>query len=509
MGRSDLNSGPQVFMALETTGAEREKLQFLTTEVMHWSGDIWILDISPFARYWRMRAQSAGTTVIGLWRASLEQVFEQSGAPGENTVLSIAPPYRAACAENPWLAVLMLYGIQAGGVWGLVWQKSRTGRGILAGIDWECWWRGATVAGDHFLGVKRKGFKPSKFRKQVHRLKLAAMRLGFCRPGDMHILNEKGFKKRFGSELAMLWRWTFEKEGAGHPRDDSEQPAPFLFRMGFPWQGFRFRELPQVRRSPDFSLERWEQVAPQLREDLDKLCDYLQQSGERVVRLDWWVTLEDLKCLYVPICFRNPHDLRREAGDHCTALLQARYAFEDAAREAFPVSPVTGEVDAVLLICNWELVLSETLVIPNICFDIFGDIAGGEGELEILRRLENELPVSLNRFSGCRDWLPEDSYSSRSLAWAEAPEDPSEMQRSLDAVAEARPLYIRSNPLPLENEGPKGGGRFLENTLDKWWKKGGVVHTERSYFKHVDADGNATWIYRDSSGEWYEHGIFG
>jgi len=384
------------------------------------------------------------------------------------------------------------------------------GSALLALGDWGSWWQGAVVLCDHFLAAGRKGFKPAKFRKQVQRLKLAALRLGLRRPGEMAILNETGIRNRFGAELALLWRWRFDRVAADfREAAGGGEAAPFLYRIEFPWQEFRFRESPRVKRCPDYDLERWEQVAPLLNEDLDRLCRCLGRNGERVVRLDWQVSLVDFGGLHVPIRFRNPHDLRLEAGNHCTALLQARYAFEDATREVFPASPVTGEAAAVLLITSWELVLSETLVIPDLCFDIFGEIADREGELDILLRLENELPVPLQRFFTCSDWLPEDSYRARELSWEETEKQVPEMQRSLEAVAEARPLYIRSCPLRLADN--KGGeeNRFLENTLDKWWQKGGTALPERSYFKHVDEQGNATWIFRDSSGEWYQHGIFG
>lgn len=510
MKTGDLHNNPRIYMALAAETEEREKLQFLTTQVMRWSDGIWILDISPFVRYWRRRAQAAGSTVLGLWRTALERVFPAPDEADREKVVSISVPYRAACAVNPWLAVLMLDGMQARGISGLIWQESRTGRALLSGCDWDCWWRGAAVLSDHFLAAGRKGFKPAKFRKQIHRLKLAALRLGLRCPGEMKILNEAGVQKRFGPELALLWRWRFDPGAAGFrdPAGGSES-APFLYRIEFPWQVFRFRASPLVKRSPDYALERWEQVAPLLKEDLDKLCRCLEQSGEQVIRLDWRVTLEDMRCLHVPIRFRNPHDLRREAGDHRTALLQARYAFEDAVRDVLSLDSETGESEGVLLICHWELTLSETLVVPDICLDIFGEIAEKEEELEILLRLENELPVALHRFSARRDWLPEDSFSPRELALEDLEPPPDAMQRSLAAVAETRPLYIRSDPLPLAERGFNERGRFLESTLDKWWQKAGPALTERHYFKHIDADGNATWVFQDSAGVWYQHGIFG
>ncbi len=500
----------RVYMALETGSEEREKLQFLTTQVMRWSEEIWILDISPFFRYWQIRSQAAGSAVIPLWRTALDQIFDSPDVPDREKIIPLVSAYRATCAVNPWLSVLMLYEMQSRNIRGLVPQQSRVGQTLLKSIGWKNWWRGTSTISDHFLTAKTKGFKPANFRKQCHRLKLGMARLGIRQPAEMNILNESGVKKRFGAELGRLWRWTFAERSGRSPSALSENsvgPAPFLQRSGFPWQDFRFRDSPLVKRCLDYPLERWEQVAPLLVEDLDKLCGRLENSGEQVSRIDWQVTLDDMKQLQVPIGFRNPHNLLREKGKHRTALSLAERAFEGSVREQFPPTSAAEEAETAPLINNWELVLSETLIVPDIFFDIFGEIAGKEGDLDILLRLENELPVPLNRFVSCKDWLPEDSYTCTELDWKEAESSASEMQRSLDAVAEERPLYIRSQPTPLPGTGQKRQSRFLESTLNKWWQTGGGI--ERNYFKHIDSDGIATWIFQDSAGNWYQHGIFG
>ena len=512
MNRKNTATALRVYMALETGSEEREKLQSLTTQVMRWSEEIWILDISPFFRYWQIRSQAADSAVIPLWRTALNRIFEIPDVPDPEKIIPLASAYRATCAVNPWLSVLMLYEMQERNIRGLVPQQSRVGQTLLKNVGWKCWWQGASAISDHFLAAKTKGFKPAHFRKQCHRLKLGMSRLNIRRPGEMSILNESGVKKRFGAELGRLWRWTFAERSGRSPSTLSENsvgPAPFLQRSGFPWQDYRFRDSPLVRRCLDYPLERWEQLAPLLVEDLDKLCGRLENSGEQVSRIDWQVTLDDLKQLRVPIGFRNPHNLLREKGKHRTALSLAERAFEGAVREQFPPTSAAEEAEAAPLIHNWELVLSETLIVPDIFFDIFGEIAGKEGDLDILLRLENELPVPLNRFASCRDWLPEDSYTCTELDWKEAESSPSEMQRSLDAVAEERPLYIRSEPTLLPGIEPKRQGRFLESTLSKWWQAGGPAAIERNYFKHIDPDGNATWIFQDSAGNWYQHGIFG
>ena len=79
---------------------------------------------------------------------------------------------------------------------------------------------------------------------------------------------------------------------------------------------------------------------------------------------------------------------------------------------------------------------------------------------------------------------------------------------SLNAVAEERPLYVRLQPKRMEKD-EKGASRFLENTMDKWWLNPEHSDLERCYFKHITTNGESHWIFRNSKGEWWSHGIFG
>ncbi|MCP4754825.1 MAG: hypothetical protein GY866_28450, partial [Proteobacteria bacterium] len=393
---------------------------------------------------------------------------------------------------------LMLSWMKEKDVSGLILRKSRFGQSLFGEIPWEIWWREISLVENHFLNSKPKGFTQAKFRNQCRRLELAAVRLGFRLPQEMNVLNYSGVRNRFGTTIANVWKWSYGREANAEAT---------LCQTGFPWKEHRFREPPFVKRHLEYPLVLWERIAPLLDEDLDKLCGSLGASGERVTRLDWHVTLDDLSEFHIPIRFRNPHDMRREKGNHLAALLQANYSFTTAARERFPAE--SDDDYSVPPIVGWEIVLSATLVIPDILYDIFGEIAEKESDIEVLLRLENELPVRLNRFTPQKEWLPEDSYSEKGFGPGEEEMVSSEIERSLDAVAEDRPLYIRNQPLPLQDLKPPTTERFLESTMDKWWKEKDPGHIERNYFKHIDSRGNATWVFQDSNGRWYQHGIFG
>ena len=491
---------PRVFIALESEEENSESLRCLTSEVMRWSEDVWILDLSSFFGYWQTRAEMLNSSITSLWRTIFNQLFGTEIDPHQEKVISIAPTYRACCAQNPWLATLMLSCMKERSVKGLILQRSKFGQSLFRQISWTAWWIGVSAIGDQFSEQKFKGFKKPKFHSQQRRMETAMLRLGFRFPWEMHILNTDGVRKRFGASMADLWRWTYSK---------SLSPAETLYHEGFPWKSYTFRAPPAVQHHLDYSVILWDQIAPLLRNDLDKLCDALGSSSEKVTRLDWHLTFDDLSKLQVPIRFRNPHDLLAEKGDHTTTLLQANYNFAAVAREKFPQTVRESAPPEAPPIISWEIRLSASLIIPDIFYNIFGEISEQGSDIDILLRLENELPVNLNRFAPQKDWLPEDSYTRGPPAQDDEEIPTSEIDRSLEAVAEDRPLYIRRQPLPLERSPENGEDRFLESTMNKWWRETETAKLERNYFKHVDADGNATWIFQDSYGEWYQHGIFG
>jgi hypothetical protein len=491
----DVAFGP--FIVLETPDEDRERLQTFTHRVMRWAADVWILDLTGFEGYWRNRATAVGLRPGGLWRRVLDRLFGEVPLEMADQVVVFAPAYRAACAGNPWLGVLMLQALREENITGLVFEHSRRGRSLLQELSWEAWWQAIDGIIEHLAGGRR-GFKPAGFRGQCRRLQAAAPRLGFGRPGEMQVLNADSVRRRFGRELADLWQWTYGTGMTG---------AQTLGQAGFPWKMHRFRDPTVVKRCLDHALELRDQMAPLLIEDLDRLCGCLTGSAEQVTRLDWHLTLADLSVVPVPIRFRHPHPLLTEKGSHLTTLLQAEYAFAAAVRERFPPS-LDGAMTDVPSVIGWEIVLSDTLSVPDVIMDIFGETTGRGREIEALLRLENELPVGLTRFRSCSDWLPEDSYRGGPLSGEVISEVP-ELDPSLTAVAEERPLYIRTCPLPLPDLRRETAGRFLESTMDKWWRRGEGTAIERTYFKHIDPDGNAVWVFRDSSGHWYQHGIFG
>jgi hypothetical protein len=490
----------EFFIALETGKQTREILQSLTTEVMQWTENIWIMDLSRFYGYWLKQARRSAMSPQALWRKVFNRLLGEEPMENQSKIISLSPIYRTCSAHNPWSAVLLLQAMRKRQVTGLISLDSRSGQSLFREISWKTWWEQVELLELHLQTAKFKGFKKAGFKGQCKRLKLAAPRLDFKRPWELHILNRAGMKKRFGETLANVWSWSYER---------NRKPAQTIYQTQFPWKPWQFAPPPRIIRHPDYPLLYWEQISPLLMEDLSKLCTLQKNSSEKVTRIDWQLTFEGLEKLKVPIRFRNPHSLLDEKEKHTTALLQANYGFTEAINKRFPIDPQGGGLDIMPPILCWEIQITGCLHIPDLVLDIFGGTQEEIRELDALLQLENELPVNLSRFSSREDWLPEDSFLEEHFESEEIATENPETSRSLEALAEERPLYIRSSPLPVQSMGKKTADSFLESTMTKWWKAGQSPGQERNYFKHIDPEGNSLWVFQDTAGQWYQHGIFG
>jgi hypothetical protein len=486
---------PGNFIALEADTQDRAKLQCLSTEVMQWSKDIWILDLTAFKTYWDKESQTKNLSLMALWRKVLNRVFgttpNQSGK-----IISFTASYRAVSGSNPWIAILLLYQMRNRDTWGLVAEKSRSGLSLLNDMSWESWWQAIEQAEEHYSNLKFKRFKHPLFRRQKHRLQSAIQRLVFKYPRDMGVLNYTGIKNRYGTILASLWRMTYG-------------PISKTYQTDFPWESWRFHFNPAVNSAMDYPLFDWLQMAPILISDLDRLAKKLEHSGERITQIDWQIRLVDMTEMVIPITFRNPHNLYLEKGDHTTTLLQAQYGFRERMQLLLAKQQTETFDFGKQAITSWQLKVTKSMVLQPVIMDIFGEITQKDSDLETLSQLENELPVTLNQYEYACDWMPEDSFISSDGRSDLEPEGPaSEMESLFSRAAEHRPLYIFNQPQPLDKP-VVSQTAFTESSLDKWWLKGDVGGFERNYYRCIAPDGKAIWAFCDSHGKWYQHGVFG
>ena len=428
---------------------------------------IWILDLSPFYGYWLKEALKTGKVIPALWRKALNQAFGTQD-------LDLQVDYRAALASHPWRALLLLFSMAENQQFGFLDGRSNLGHKLLSGLSWSSWSAALDSVSNLWESQKLPRFKASVLTGQRQRFMLAMDRLAIKKPSASKNLKAKALQNRYGKHLSWAWGWTFSARVEGY----------------FPWKNHSFVPPPKVMRFLDEASFYWEPISYHLIEDLDKICDHLRSKV--VTRLDWLLTFEDMTEILVPLCFRNPHDLLSERGAHPTVLIHAKTSIEALFKD------IIKPEESPNLVLSWELTLVESLSLPMLQFDIFGEaLEEDSGELT-LAKLENQLSVPLQRFALSEDWTPEDSF--RNWEGEQVKED-----ASLKHAALMRPLYLWKDPkpiAPLQAEKLK----FLESSMNKWWLPA-QENAHRQYYQEVTFEGSR-WVFFDGKGGWFEHGIF-
>ncbi|MDX2470071.1 MAG: hypothetical protein QNL04_05790 [SAR324 cluster bacterium] len=460
------------FVALKTDFVEEDLLQCLGSKVMQVTANIWLLDLSPFYGYWLKEALKQDRVIPALWRKALNQAFGS-----EEFDLQI--DYKAALASHPWRALLLLFSMEENGQFGFVDGRSNLGHKLLSGLSWASWGKSLEVVSELWETQKLPRFKLSVLRGQLQRFRLAMDRLSIKKPSASKNLKAKALQNRYGKHLSWAWGWTFSNKVEGY----------------FPWKSHNFCPPPVVKRFLDEASFYWEPISHHLVEDLDKICGHLR--SQVVTRLDWLLTFEDMTEVLVPLSFRNPHDLMSEQGAHPTVLIHAKNSIESLFKN------IIKEGESPNLILSWELTLVESLTLPMLQFDIFGEaLEEDSGELT-LAKLENQISVPLHRFTLSEDWTPENSF--RQWEGEKAEGKTTQENASLKYAALLRPLYLWKKPKPIATLKPEKL-TFLESSMNKWWLET-QENAHRQYYSETSLEGSR-WVFFDGKGGWFEHGIF-
>lgn len=531
------------YLALELEEDQDELiLQALTPKIMAWSDGVWLLDLSRCASYWQSRAEQSGSSIgertepqAPLKRANHDPVDLSSFL--SNLLADLCgETYRATLAPHPWQALLMLSEMGERHLQGLLVASSPFGQSLLNDISWDSWWSCTTALVPHLTQAGRRRWNPTVFRRQCRDLQRAAQRLGLSSAGTLRSIPTPALVRRFGATLGELRDWAY---GYKHTSTDShkavgmrllfqEEETDNSFPSGFPWHSVTSTQNPSVVRHLETPLREWDHLEPLLRDDFDRLC--LLDSwckGERIVSLEWRLTLSDLTPLLIPLHFRHPHALHTEQGSHKTALLQAFYAFENTqkARRQRPCLRDGYEpIPTLFAIASWELCITERLTLPRQSLGLFGDQSTVEDGVSHpshhLLRLENKLSIPLTAFNLCSDWLPEDSFTPAprdALSLENAPDTLSRYAHDLAAAAlcKDRPLFLYKEPELLTEGAILKAKVFSERTMHKWWDVSQDCSNDtkkvlqRDYYRIMDRYHRSLWIYRDSLGQHFIHGIYG
>ncbi len=476
----------------------------LTSKVMQWSADTWLLDLTPCLSYWCQESLPVVDTI----RKRLKSLF---GAD-----------WTAAWTDHPWRSVLLatymkersLSGLTVlPGPWGV--SPLSTASKLAGDLSWETWWQCWEALGPH-LEATRLG-RSLLLRRQASLMKRATTRLGWRTPGQQSHLSASSLERRFGRPLGEAWRWTYgspdiQQKPQGSEPSETKKHTNFWLGSSFPWRPYELAVLPSISRHLEHPLREWNHLSPWLLADLDRLCecpDFLPE--ERALLIEWHLVLEDvgenIKDKQIEIFFRYPHSLHQEKGVHKTTLLQALYAFEQHFKRDYDPTILPP------VITGWSLTLKERILHPKQVTTLFGDqevLAGSSPHLTrktsqplALTQLENRLAIPLRHFTLKDDWVAVDSF-------IETPQtDPSELQHqnSLLALGRLRPLFTYIQPFPCRED---NNCYFLERTMTKWWSQPSRT-SQKDFYRVVDSKSQRhLWATRDlQTGQWLAKGLFG
>jgi hypothetical protein len=165
-------------------------------------------------------------------------------------------------------------------------------------------------------------------------------------------------------------------------------------------------------------------------------------------------------------------------------------------------------------VLGWTLVIKERLLLPPRSAGLFGDHmvwADGDpkartGDELALLGLENKLKVPLERFALHADWVPEDSYGASGPSTPSSSRDDLEPQTGLRRDSES-PLYLYKKPIPFDPRGQSCTWRFLERTMEKWWRSEDRPR-QRDYYRLTDGDFKEHWVFKDTQGQAFVHGVY-
>ncbi len=462
-----------LYLAIEGRDLTAEQLRILTPRLMSWEDDVWLLDVTPCLSYWRQRAGTKG--VFGLFQDILKR-FKPN-------------PLRVCAAQNPWQAVLLMLLMRERNMHGFVHIGQNFGLSIYQQLSWNIWWQGWVSLKRHFSAVTAKT-KQRKLEQEMRGAERAIERMRWANPYDCQHLSGESLKRRFGQTIAMVLMWTFglhdEPQGLWPMIDDE-----------FPFIPYASPESATKDRHLDFPLCDWQPIEELLREDFDALCKHPAYAAQDLVTsLEWSLTLHDLSYLTVPIVFRYPHDLRADAPLHPVALLQANLNFLSVRSQLEKKYEELGQLPPPII--GWKLEIKGALPTMHQMFDLFEGATAQE--LSELNRLENLVAVPLVKYDLTEDWCPEASFIARSEVEPRPVEQP-----SLEALGRSRPPFIYHQPIPLPTSPLSSLKRFLERTMDKWWRS--HANKQRDYYLMIDGE-EQKWVFQDSQGRWFKHGLF-
>ena len=461
------------FIAIELKQDAATDLRILTPKVMDFGQGIWLMDLGPTASYWQKKADAKNLHLTEFLPSILEELAPQG--------------YRAGRAKEPFRALLLTALLQEKNLHGLIDSQSPFGSSLFQQLSWQCFWSIAEASLPHFLACNAKKCHINHFQKDRRLMERAMKRLHLTTPRELSFSSKSAIYRRFGPLIAKMWQWTY----------GTSQEACLALEDGFPFVAYDFKDCPQKSRTLDFPLLGWQHIEPLLASDLDMLCFHPSyKEGDLITSLEWSITLQDLKCLTVPIPFRHPHNLR---ADPQVALLQAYYQFLHVS-QGYLKEYQEAEISPPPVV-SWDLRVTGLMPQRQKILDLFEEELLEHKEL---MRLENQLAIPLMQYEVTESWCPEESFRPYRAGKKEA--FSMMATPSMRVLNHNRPLFIYKKPIPLKGSGPSLK-RFLERTMDRWWHDKDK-NQQKDYYLLIDEKKRHLWSFQDNKGDWYAHGIF-
>lgn len=465
---------------------EHENIFCLTPHVMQWSEQVYLLDLHSCMSYWNQQAGRLDTDLSELYKKILQSVF------GDNC--------RAVFCEHPWQGLFYLYYLVANGAPGVYSLNSLFNKKAYKKLPWEYWFAALRELGGHLESINARSFRASRFNVKIAQMQRFVQHMQLPGPWALSEAEVSAIKRRYSGWTGEAWGWTWLSGGGRKSRRSS---CSHSVMADFPWRALKFRQSISVKRHLDYPLSQWDALEPLLREDLARLCGLGGWSSQdRISSLHWRINLFNLQQMDVHISFRHPCSLHRQAPDFKTALYQAYYAYTDM-MQALIDRDQDLDLPAEMPFVSWQLEISHILRMPQIIQDMF-DMEKSAGCYERILDLQNCLPNAIEHYAIRPDFVSDQLFEHADIGAARHYDFSLQQWADVDLQ---RPLFYYTQPLILEKK-QCAGARFIERTACNWWRSENSKDLVRDYFILENTQGQYIWVYRNSAGEWYQHGIY-
>ncbi len=518
-----------LFMALEAP--ESQPPDAFSPKIMAWGDGLWLVDLRfglSYLRYRARRSQGAqghhrlqGTQGT---HGTIEEYLRSSQH------FELTPLSRAVWACHPWVALLGLYALRKQGHVGRLGLTEPRHSIFYQKLSWDVWCDAAHDVGKHWHKFlpRGQGFDHREYQEKLARLRRFGKRVGLQGPQELERFETQSLQRRFGKHLTRLIAWQKASAAGAY---DATLVCHFFDEVlntegvPFPWQPWVPPQPLKVSRVLDYGLSHWESVVPMLLEDVQHLNSLLDNYGsDRIIHMQWRLRLHDLSEVSLPIRFRRPYHLGAEAPHFKTLLQQAHFSYEawqqQSHKEQAESSPLTPLNYGQVFIA-WELEINERRY--NMPTQM-----GGEGGLlaspqerqqkeryQELQALENLLPYTLKQYHPCPSWLPETSFRCSQTSAHKKTEPEHKAQSGFMRSESQRPAFMYPEPQKITIDPQAFHLKPLERVGAPWWlgnipsaNKTVVDTSDRQYFRWESPDGKSYWVYQNTRGKWFVHGIF-